>query len=61
MKDNVGDEEGYFQQDGAAEHRAESMIKFLQGSIDLIPHWPSNSRGLWMVENLSGILKGKID
>jgi hypothetical protein len=60
MKDYVADEEGYFQQSGAPEHRAKAMIKFLQGSIDLIPHWPPSPPDLWMMENPSGILKGKI-
>jgi hypothetical protein len=60
LKVYVGDEEGYFQQRRAPEHCAKAMIKFLQRSIDLIPHWPPNSPDLWMMENLSGILKGKI-
>jgi hypothetical protein len=60
MKDYVGDEEGDFQQSGAPEHGAKAMIKFLQGSIDLIPHLLPNSPDLWTMENLSRILKGKI-
>jgi hypothetical protein len=60
MKDYVGDEQGYFQQSCTPAHRAEAMIKFLQGSTDLVRRWPPNSRDLWMTENLSGFLKGKI-
>jgi hypothetical protein len=60
MKDHFSNGEGYFQQEGAPAHWAKATVKLLQDSIGLIPNWPPNSSDLSVIENIWGILKGKI-